>query len=262
MSEILRLILPFPSPLRYLEQLKHSQLPRNIEYLWIPLITEAGTIPASLVWRAFGLASHRGSELAPKSFFHYSGADQQSVQFRWQTLTASGTEILNTYSCTSFWGKKYKWICLRMCLQSFNLVSREAANHRERLLTSLAFSHHRYPIIALHMVFACTSKRNASPIQPSKWNEQWFFFLLVLLYFPFPQLTVTEGIRRINHEKRGCSLVKMKPNWEEPGFLFYLLVYVPACTEIIFEILHKHLVWKEKSLGFLVSGFFFGIIFC
>ena len=186
-SEILRLILPFPSPLRYLEQLKHSQLPRNTEYLWIPLITEAGTIPASLVWHAFGLASYRGSELAPRSFFHHLGAYQQSVEFRWQTLAvASGTEILHTCSCTTFCDKKYKWNCLRMCLHSFNLASREAANHRESLLTSLLFSHHRYPIIALHMVFASTSKRNASTIQPSKWSKQWYFSSSFFYIFPFP----------------------------------------------------------------------------
>lgn len=55
------------------------------------------------------------------------------------------------------------------------------------------------------------------PKPASKEQQAVIFFFLVLLYFPFPQLMVTEGRGRINHEKRACSLVKMKSNREEQG---------------------------------------------
>lgn len=65
-SQMLRLILPSPAPLRDREQVKHSQLPRTIEYLWIPLITEAGTIPTSLDGNVLALPPGEDQDLLPQ----------------------------------------------------------------------------------------------------------------------------------------------------------------------------------------------------
>lgn len=185
-SEMLRLILSFPSPLRCSQQLKHSQLPRSMEYLWIPLITEAETIPASVVWHAVGLASYRGAELAPRRLFHHLGADQQSAQFRQQSLArALGMEMLTPEPAPPLgWEMQRKWPGL--CLHSFDLKSREIAAHG--LVNHLPFSHHCHLVLALHMAFASPSKTNTSPKQPAKRNKQWYFSSLFFCIFPFHSL--------------------------------------------------------------------------
>lgn len=158
-SQMLRLILPSPAPLRDWEQVKHSQLPRTIEYLWIPLITEAGTIPTSLGWRCSGPASWGGSGFAPTGLGQHLEL-LSSGQGRWQSPAAApGMEISHSCSCTAFWDEKYKLICLG---------SREAASPGESVLTSPLISHHRYPIISLHLAFVSTSRRRASSIQTPK----------------------------------------------------------------------------------------------
>lgn len=214
-SEMLRLILSFPSPLRCSQQLKHSQLPRNMEYLWIPLITEAETIPASIVWHAVGLASYRGAELAPRRFFHHLGADQQSAQFRQQFLArALGMEMPHTWACTSVGVRDAEKMAWAVPPQ---LRPRKQRNSSSRSSESLAiFSPLSSCSCAAYGV--CFPLQNKyKPKTASKEKQAVIFFFLVLLYFPFPQLMVTEGIGRINHEKRACSLVKMKSNREEQG---------------------------------------------
>lgn len=56
---------------------------------------------------------------------------------------------------------------------------------------------------------------------------------------------VTEGIRRINREKRGCSLVKMDPTGKNRVFSFiFLLVFQHAQTLFLKFVIS---IWYERK---------------
>lgn len=102
-------------------------------------------------------------------FFHHPGADQQCVQFRWPTLASSFRDRDSSYAPALPFGVRNTTEIASRCASTASTLQAEKQQITGKsLLTSLLLSHHPYPIIALHMVFASTSKRNASPVQPSK----------------------------------------------------------------------------------------------
>lgn len=130
-----------------------------------------------------------------------------------------------------------------MCLHSFNLASREAANHGEKspdFLTAFSPSLSHYCTaygVCFHLQKKC------KPSTAIKVKQAVIFFFLVL-YFPFPHLTVTEGTGRINHKRLFFGQNEIQLG-KAGGFSFiFLFVFQPAQKWFLKFLLS---IWHERK---------------